>query len=91
MTELLEIEAPSPTMHILFIPGNPGFLVSFVIFSLIFGGKERMTLDGSIAGVITFYKDFLESLYERLDGKASITGMCMLMASSLHQYLFFII
>lgn len=49
MTELLEIEAPSPTMHILFIPGNPG--------------------------VITFYKDFLESLYERLDGKASITAI----------------
>lgn len=27
------------------------------------------------AGVITFYKDFIKSLYEHLDGNASITGM----------------
>ncbi|XP_021765654.1 lipid droplet-associated hydrolase-like isoform X1 [Chenopodium quinoa] len=49
MTELLEIQAPNPTMHVLFIPGNPG--------------------------IVTFYNDFVESLYEELGGKASITAI----------------
>ncbi|XP_021867347.1 uncharacterized protein [Spinacia oleracea] len=49
MTEVLEIQAPSPTMHVLIIPGNPG--------------------------IVTFYKDFVESLYEQLGGKASITAI----------------
>lgn len=49
MTEVLEIQAPSPTLHVLFIPGNPG--------------------------IVTFYKDFVESLYEQLSGKASITAI----------------
>ncbi|KAL2900079.1 Lipid droplet-associated hydrolase [Bienertia sinuspersici] len=44
MTELLEIQAPNPTMHVLIIPGNPG--------------------------IISFYKDFVESLYEQLSAKA---------------------
>ncbi|KAH7511511.1 hypothetical protein JRO89_XSUnG0195800 [Xanthoceras sorbifolium] len=48
-TELLEIQADNPTLHVLLIPGNPG--------------------------VITFYKDFLESLYELLGGSASITAI----------------
>ncbi|XP_048226235.1 lipid droplet-associated hydrolase-like isoform X2 [Ricinus communis] len=47
-TELLEIEADFPKLHVLFIPGNPG--------------------------LVALYKDFLESLYERLGGVASITG-----------------
>ncbi|KAH9618008.1 hypothetical protein KSS87_003549 [Heliosperma pusillum] len=49
MTELLEIHSPNPTLHVLFIPGNPG--------------------------IINFYKDFVESLYELLQGNASVTGM----------------
>ncbi|KAG2272263.1 hypothetical protein Bca52824_066818 [Brassica carinata] len=32
-------------------------------------------------GVVPFYKDFLESLYEFLDGNASITGMSTLVSS----------
>ncbi|KAL5739944.1 hypothetical protein ACOSQ2_029124 [Xanthoceras sorbifolium] len=48
-TELLEIQADNPTLHVLLIPGNPG--------------------------VIAFYKDFLESLYELLGGSASITAI----------------
>ncbi|THG12099.1 hypothetical protein TEA_027191 [Camellia sinensis var. sinensis] len=48
-TNLLEIRAEDPSLHVLFIPGNPG--------------------------VISFYTDFLENLYELLGGTASITGM----------------
>ncbi|GLT81399.1 hypothetical protein SLA2020_527880 [Shorea laevis] len=47
--ELLEIVADQPSMHVLFIPGNPG--------------------------VVTFYTDFVESLFELLGGTASITAM----------------
>lgn len=47
--DLLEIQAKNPTLHVLFIPGNPG--------------------------VISFYTDFLESLYELLGGTASITAI----------------
>ncbi|KAG8374051.1 hypothetical protein BUALT_Bualt11G0090700 [Buddleja alternifolia] len=47
-TDLLELHALQPTLHILFIPGNPG--------------------------VVSFYTDFLESLYELLGGTASVTG-----------------
>ncbi|KAK9755314.1 hypothetical protein RND81_01G017600 [Saponaria officinalis] len=49
MTELLEIISPNPTLHVLFIPGNPG--------------------------IVNFYTDFLESLYEQLDATASITAI----------------
>lgn len=49
MTELLEIQAPNPTLHVLFIPGNPG--------------------------IVTFYNDFLESLYALLGGTASLTAI----------------
>ncbi|XP_030927514.1 lipid droplet-associated hydrolase-like [Quercus lobata] len=49
MTELLEIRADDPKMHVLLIPGNPG--------------------------VVTIYKDFVESLYELLEGDASITAI----------------
>ncbi|KAE8098622.1 hypothetical protein FH972_016668 [Carpinus fangiana] len=52
-TELLEIRADDPKMHVLFIPGNPG--------------------------VVAFYKDFVESLYEFLGGNASVTGKTWLL------------
>ncbi|CAN0879405.1 Lipid droplet-associated hydrolase [Linum grandiflorum] len=48
-TELLEIESDNPTLHVLFVPGNPG--------------------------VISFYKEFVESLYGSLGGTASITAI----------------
>ncbi|KAK4582692.1 hypothetical protein RGQ29_025752 [Quercus rubra] len=48
-TELLEIHADDPQMHVLFIPGNPG--------------------------VVAFYKDFVESLYEFLEGHVSVTAI----------------
>ncbi|GMP98657.1 hypothetical protein CsSME_00046463 [Camellia sinensis var. sinensis] len=48
-TKLLEIRAEDPSLHVLFIPGNPG--------------------------VISFYTDFLENLYELLGGTASITAV----------------
>ncbi|KAK7244847.1 hypothetical protein RIF29_39675 [Crotalaria pallida] len=44
-TEILEIHADAPSLHVLFFPGNPG--------------------------VILFYKDFVEFLYELLGGTAS--------------------
>ncbi|KAL8217079.1 hypothetical protein R6Q57_023916 [Mikania cordata] len=48
-TEIVEIHATNPRLHILFVPGNPG--------------------------VITFYTDFLESLYEQMGEIASITAI----------------
>ncbi|CAI0462809.1 unnamed protein product [Linum tenue] len=48
-TELLEIQADNPTVHVLFVPGNPG--------------------------VVSFYKEFVESLYGSLGGTASITAI----------------
>ncbi|KAI4378649.1 hypothetical protein MLD38_016100 [Melastoma candidum] len=48
-TELLEVNADDPTVHVFFIPGNPG--------------------------VVMYYKDFVESLYEQMDGKVSITAV----------------
>ncbi|PSS15880.1 Lipid droplet-associated hydrolase, partial [Actinidia chinensis var. chinensis] len=49
MTDLIEIRPENPTLHILFIPGNPG--------------------------VVSFYTDFLENLYELLGGTASVTAV----------------
>ncbi|CAK9180787.1 unnamed protein product [Ilex paraguariensis] len=49
MTDLLEIQAENPSLHVLFVPGNPG--------------------------VVAFYTDFLESLYELLGGTASVTAI----------------
>lgn len=48
-TDLLEINSHEPTLHLLFIPGNPG--------------------------VISFYTEFLESLYELMGGTASVTAI----------------
>ncbi|XP_038881163.1 lipid droplet-associated hydrolase [Benincasa hispida] len=47
--ELLEIHSDHPSLHVLFIPGNPG--------------------------IISFYKDFVESLYQLLGGRVSITAI----------------
>ncbi|XP_045795881.1 lipid droplet-associated hydrolase isoform X2 [Trifolium pratense] len=48
-SEILEIQADAPSLHVLVVPGNPG--------------------------VILFYKDFVEFLYELLGGTASITAI----------------
>nr|AFK48327.1 unknown [Lotus japonicus] len=48
-SEILEIQADTPSLHVLFIPGNPG--------------------------VILFYKEFVEFLYELLAGTASVTAI----------------
>ncbi|XP_044978505.1 lipid droplet-associated hydrolase-like [Hordeum vulgare subsp. vulgare] len=52
-TELLEIRSrepePSPSLHVLVVPGNPG--------------------------IVGFYKDFVEALYEDLGGRASVTAI----------------
>ncbi|XP_031102306.1 lipid droplet-associated hydrolase [Ipomoea triloba] len=48
-TDLLEVHAQDPKLHVVFIPGNPG--------------------------VVSFYVDFIESLYELLGGTASITAI----------------
>ncbi|XP_057718073.1 uncharacterized protein LOC130932694 isoform X2 [Arachis stenosperma] len=48
-SEILEIHAVAPIMHVLLVPGNPG--------------------------VILFYKDFVEFLYDQLEGNASITAI----------------
>ncbi|CAI0391351.1 unnamed protein product [Linum tenue] len=48
-TELLEIEADNPTLHVVVVPGNPV--------------------------IVSFYKDFVESLYGSLGGTASITAI----------------
>ncbi|KAK8562212.1 hypothetical protein V6N12_049259 [Hibiscus sabdariffa] len=45
MTEILEIHADQPSLHVVFVPGNPG--------------------------AITFYKEFVESLFDFLGGTAS--------------------
>ncbi|KAK1429263.1 hypothetical protein QVD17_11469 [Tagetes erecta] len=48
-SEVVEIHAKNPKLHLLFVPGNPG--------------------------VISFYTDFLESLYEQMGEAASITAI----------------
>ncbi|CAL0310541.1 unnamed protein product [Lupinus luteus] len=48
-SEILEIQADTPSLHVLFVPGNPG--------------------------VILFYKDFVEYLFELLGGIASVTAI----------------
>ncbi|XP_061366597.1 uncharacterized protein LOC133309787 [Gastrolobium bilobum] len=48
-SEILEIQADAPSLHVVFVPGNPG--------------------------VVLFYKDFVEFLYEQLGGTASVTAI----------------
>ncbi|KAJ8754744.1 hypothetical protein K2173_012133 [Erythroxylum novogranatense] len=48
-TEVMEILSQDPSLHVLFVPGNPG--------------------------IISFYKDFLEALYEFLGETASVTAI----------------
>ncbi|RXH81427.1 hypothetical protein DVH24_034848 [Malus domestica] len=61
-TEILEIPADNPALHVLVIPGNPG--------------------------VVSFYKDFVESLYELLGGTASVTGKTLVFVNWEHGRLF---
>ncbi|XP_017416185.1 uncharacterized protein LOC108327031 isoform X4 [Vigna angularis] len=49
ISEVLEIRAEAPKLHVLLVPGNPG--------------------------VVLFYKDFVEFLYELLEGTASVTAI----------------
>ncbi|KAK7378837.1 hypothetical protein VNO80_04285 [Phaseolus coccineus] len=49
VSEVLEIRAEVPKLHVLLVPGNPG--------------------------VVLFYKDFVEFLYELLEGTASVTAI----------------
>ncbi|XP_019432589.1 PREDICTED: uncharacterized protein LOC109339583 isoform X2 [Lupinus angustifolius] len=46
---LEEIHADAPSLHVLFVPGNPGDIL--------------------------FYRDFVEYLYELLEGTASVTAI----------------
>ncbi|KAJ4757521.1 alpha/beta-Hydrolases superfamily protein [Rhynchospora pubera] len=47
--DLLEILSKKPSMHVFFIPGNPG--------------------------IVSYYRDFIEDLFENLGGNASITAI----------------
>ncbi|QCD98098.1 lipid droplet-associated hydrolase isoform X2 [Vigna unguiculata] len=49
ISEVFEIRAEAPKLHVLLVPGNPG--------------------------VVLFYKDFVEFLYELLEGTASVTAI----------------
>ncbi|XP_047173737.1 uncharacterized protein LOC124841502 [Vigna umbellata] len=49
ISEVLEIRAEAPKLHVLLVPGNPG--------------------------VVLFYKDFVEFLYELLEATASVTAI----------------
>ena len=77
-TEVLEIRSENPSLHVLIVPGNPGVVSiacyhAFILFYFFSVLIYNFILCG-IAGVITFYKDFVEFLYELLEGSASITG-----------------
>lgn len=67
-----------------------GIQVSFIFYyasitiyeySFFFSCSYIHCLVNQSSGVVPFYKDFLESLYEFLDGNASITGMSTLVSS----------
>lgn len=49
-------------------------VVGDYIFNVIFNLKLWRLVSLVIAGVVLFYKDFVEFLYELLGGTASITG-----------------
>ena len=90
-TELLEIRADDPKMHVLFIPGNPGkfgfILLCVVVLILITRIKECLLI--VTIGVVTFYKDFVESLYEFLEGHVSITGKTWLLLDLVNLIFYF--
>ena len=93
-TELLEIRADDPKMHVLFIPGNPGkfgfillCVVVVVVLILITRIKECLLI--VTIGVVTFYKDFVESLYEFLEGHVSITGKTWLLLDLVNLIFYF--
>ena len=78
---MTEIEADDPKFHLLFIPGNPGFFYMTLHMHTRYDRTNILlcsfiiALRINLSGVVPFYKDFLESLYEFLDGNASITGL----------------
>ncbi|KAJ8899124.1 hypothetical protein K2173_010564 [Erythroxylum novogranatense] len=77
-TELLEIVSQDPALHVLFIPGNPGLAFVMILFyfclgECYIGGLFQFLVCCGVIGVVSFYKDFLESLYEFLGGTASVT------------------
>lgn len=86
-TELLEIRADDPKFHVLFIPGNPGefcfIFVRMCVVRIFFEVVVELILRRIIfffnVGVVTFYKEFVESLYEVLGGHASVTGKTWLL------------
>jgi uncharacterized membrane protein YccF (DUF307 family) len=93
-TELLEIRADDPKMHVLFIPGNPGkfgfiLLCVVVVVHLILITRIRECLLIVTIGVVTFYKDFVESLYEFLEGNVSITGKTWLLLDLVNLIFYF--
>lgn len=97
-TELLEIQSDKPTCHVLFIPGNPGQAIPFdVCYSIrrsnVVFGFWIMRICSSFgllinAGVVSFYKDFLESLYELLGASASVTGIYLFLKQMSPFFLF---
>jgi hypothetical protein len=76
MTEMMEIQAENPTFHVLFIPGNPGFIIMLktLMHARVYTSVLH-TLACNFSGVVSFYKDFLESLYEFLGGNASVIAI----------------
>jgi len=78
VSEVLEIRAEVPKLHVLLVPGNPGVasivcLRAFVSMLYLFSCL-RLLVFLIVAGVVLFYKDFVEFLYELLEGTASVTG-----------------
>ncbi|WVZ09091.1 hypothetical protein V8G54_022437 [Vigna mungo] len=62
VSEVLEIRAEAPKLHVLLVPGNPGVTLIVYLPDYV-----------SMLGVVLFYKDFVEFLYELLEGTASVT------------------
>jgi len=78
ISEVFEIRAEAPKLHVLLVPGNPGvalivYLRAYVSMLSLFICL-RLLVFLIVAGVVLFYKDFVEFLYELLEGTASVTG-----------------
>ena len=89
MTEVMEIQAESPKYHVLFIPGNPGYILLLYaqcILLLDFFVVFNTFWFGNLSGVVSFYNDFLESLHQFLDGNASITGIYIYIPTPLSEF-----
>ena len=98
-TELLEIHADDPQMHVLFIPGNPGKFgfvpscmhVHVCFVDLVLRTRIRGCLLIVTVGVVAFYKDFVESLYEFLEGHVSVTGKTWLLLVLFNLIFYFLV